>query len=200
MGSFGDVDSERYLSRANSSSPPAGRTERPRQYVGTVSVFETEDFFNGMKLIQDLSVQSVQIAWALLLRSYLSEERISVARLTASHGDSLDSCSKTADIVNVSEASLCQYQALLERQSGNYSPDSERVLTLCDVEENRVDTAIFLCSEASASCGWSDESRGSGLEYRYNRVVYKVCSSQVVLDLNHVRSSALGPMYGACRV
>ena len=196
MGSFGDVDSERYLSQANSSSPPAGRTERLGQYVGTVSVFENKDFLNGMKFIQDLSVQSVQIAWALLLRAYLCEERISVARLTASHGGSLDSYSKTAGIIDVSEASLCQYHALVERQSGKYSPDLERVLVPCDIEENRVDTAVFLCSEASASCGWSDGSRASGLEYRYNRVVYKVCPSQVLLDLNHVKSGALGPMYG----
>lgn len=200
MRSFQDVDGERNLSQENSSSPPAGRTKRPRQYVGTVSVFESNDCLNGMKFIQDLSVQSVQLGWALLLRAYLSEETISVARLTASHGDSLDSCSKTTDIIDISEASICQYQALVERQSGKYSPDSERVLTPCDGEENRVNTAVFLCSEASASCGWSDEARSSGLQYRYLRVVYKVCLSQVVLDLNHVRSGARGPMYGASRV
>ncbi len=200
MRSFQDVDGERNLSQEDSSSPPAGRIKRPGQYVGTVSVFESRNCLNGMKLIQDLSVQSVQLAWALLLRAYLSEEIISVARLTASQGGSLDGGPKTTDIIDVSEASIYQYQALVERQSGKYKPDLERVLTPCDVEENRVNTAVFLCSAASASCGWSDETRSSGLEYRYHRVVYKVCLSQVVLELNHVRSGASGPTYGDCRV
>ena len=141
----------------------------------------------------------MQIAWALLLRAYLSEETVSVARLTASYRGSLDGCSKTADIIDVSEASLCQYQALVERQSGKHSPDSERILTMRDVEQNLIHTAVVLCSKASAGCGWSDESRGSGLEYRYNRVVYKVGPSQILLDLNHMGSGALERMHGACR-
>lgn len=194
MTSFPDVDSERCLFPQNSSSLPA-TTKGPGQYVGTVFVLGNKVFLNGVKLNQDLTVQSVQIAWALLLRAYLSEEIISVARLTASHRGSLDSCSKATDIIDVSDASLSQYHTLVERQSGKYSPDLERLLTLRDVEENRVNTAIFLCSEASASCGQSDEAQSSGLEYRYHQDVYKVCISQVTLDLNHMKSGDLGPMY-----
>lgn len=200
MTSFPDVDTERYLSPQNPSSPPAATTKGPGQYVGTVSVLGNKDLLNGIKLNQDVTVQSVQMAWALLLRAYLSEEVISFARLTASHRGSLDSCSKATAIIDVSDASLSQYHTLVERQSGKYSPDLERLLTLRDVEENRVNTAVFLCSEASASCERPDEARRSGLEYRYHRNLYKVCPSQVTLDLNHVRSGALGPMYGACPV
>ena len=199
MTSFPDVDSERYLSPQTSSSLPA-TAKGPRQYVGTVFVWGNNDFLNDIKLNQDVTVQSVQIAWALSLRAYLSEEIISVARLTASHRVSLNSCSKATDIIDLSDASLSQYHTLVERQSGRYSPDLERLLTLRDIEEYRVNTAVLLCSEASASCGRSDEARSSGLEYRYHRDVYKVCPSQLALDLNHMKSDALGPMYGACPV
>ena len=171
MGLLGNNRTRKAFSQETCYFLPGGKSDRSVQHVGLVSVRAPKAPHSGIKFNQVLSLQSVQAAWALLLRAYLSKEVVSFAQVTTSYDGRASVKSSARELLDTTEAALCQYQSIGERQQGDLGPDLVLSLTQHDVESGRVNTAVVVDLQNSDS---PDETQSLGLSYRHGRALYEV--------------------------
>lgn len=168
------IADRRSLVRDDSSCATAARGSVPTKQIGTVPVLHHNNSFLETKVGQRLSVEVLQTAWAILLRTYLFEDVITYAYMTASDAGTSNLGPKQGFLVDVAKASLYQYRSLAERQTGEYGPDSIQPLTLRDVEDNHINMAMSLFTYASPNSMPPSGTQSSGHLYQYGGTLYEV--------------------------
>lgn len=174
MSFLNGIADRRSLVREDCSCATVARGSSSTKQLGTVSVLHHNNSFLETKVGQRLSVELLQTAWAILLRTYLFEDVITYAYMTASDAGTSNLGPKQGYLIDIAKASLYQYRSVAERQIGEYGPDSRRTLTLRDVEDNHINMAMSLFTYASPNSMPTNEKQSSGYLYQYDGTLYEV--------------------------
>ena len=178
MGSLTETKSETSFPLEDSFFPPSGKAKVATQRVRIVPISVPRPSLNGATNDHVHRVRSIQVAWSLLLRSYLSKDAVSFAGVKISHGGTVLVESSADHVLNATEACLYQYQPMPEHQIGDDGFCLIRSLKQDDVGSGRVNTALCLDCQPS---GKPKATENLGLVYRYNGFQYEVSHSLFVL-------------------
>ena len=103
--------------------------------------------------LQTQSIESISLAWAVLLRSYVANDTVSFALIPDRGQFELPPSQKdTLELVNkVRNLSVLQYHAVSGRKWHDRTPDAHSTVLETNIEEIPINTAVRLCETSSSN-------------------------------------------------
>lgn len=124
---------------------PSVRAVSESASTESIPIFDHDEVPPGFETLSNLSVEVVYCAWAIVLRSYVFNETVSFGLLSSSRDEGAGRIRKIHDVsAEVEDARICQYQAISERQWGEWLPDAYQDTTKKGFEETQINTAVCL--------------------------------------------------------
>ncbi|KAL8870810.1 MAG: hypothetical protein Q9174_003228 [Haloplaca sp. 1 TL-2023] len=155
-----EVDSKVHIDPCRLQVASASRPEDASQFSIRRVVDEYEGL-NGIRLAKALPIESICLAWAVLLRSYIDSDSVSfgissdkkstVLSREQSHG------SGSLDAPEI--RSILQYHAVLGRNWYDWAPDTQSIISESKAQALPVNTAIRHCEATRLRCGLTDVSK-----------------------------------------